>query len=193
MSTRDRLVAEAMRLFGEQGYAATSIVQIEAAAGLAAGSGGLYKHFSSKRALLEAGVRARIDAPDELPALFAEIARAPTPRAALRATAAAGWDRLDAERDLNRILVRDLAQFPDLLSLFRDGELARLHRGLAAALEQMGASGPALLSAVLISAVSHYWLLTDVFDGRHPLNIDRDDFLDAVADLAVASLEEGRA
>ncbi|MBX9639139.1 MAG: TetR family transcriptional regulator, partial [Mycobacteriaceae bacterium] len=29
-STRDRLVTEAMRLFGEQGYSATSVAQIEA-------------------------------------------------------------------------------------------------------------------------------------------------------------------
>ncbi|MGH9208726.1 MAG: TetR/AcrR family transcriptional regulator, partial [Acidimicrobiales bacterium] len=40
--TRERLVTEAMRLFGEQGYKATSVAQIEAAAGLAPGSGALY-------------------------------------------------------------------------------------------------------------------------------------------------------
>ena len=52
--TRERLVTEAMRLFGEQGYQATSVAQIEAAAGLAPGSGALYHHFKSKEALLEA-------------------------------------------------------------------------------------------------------------------------------------------
>jgi hypothetical protein len=45
---------------------------------------------------------------------------------------------------------------------------------------------------VLISAVSHYWLLCDVFGGSHPLGVDRDAYLDAVADLAAASLTEGR-
>jgi AcrR family transcriptional regulator len=59
--TRDRLVTEAMRLFGEQGYQATSITQIEAAAGLAPGSGALYHHFKSKEALLEAGVDRQLD------------------------------------------------------------------------------------------------------------------------------------
>jgi AcrR family transcriptional regulator len=51
---------EAIRLFGEQGYAATTISQIEAAAGLSPGSGGLYRHFPSKDALLAEGVRQQI-------------------------------------------------------------------------------------------------------------------------------------
>jgi AcrR family transcriptional regulator len=59
--TRDRLVTEAMRLFSELGYQATSITQIEAAAGLAPGSGALYHHFKSKEALLEAGIDRQLD------------------------------------------------------------------------------------------------------------------------------------
>lgn len=59
--TRDRVLTEAMRLFGEQGYQATSITQIEAAAGLAPGSGALYHHFKSKEALLEAGIDRQLD------------------------------------------------------------------------------------------------------------------------------------
>ncbi|MBV9091899.1 MAG: TetR/AcrR family transcriptional regulator [Mycobacteriaceae bacterium] len=59
--TRDRLLTAAMRLFGEQGYQATSVTQIEAAAGLAPGSGALYHHFKSKEALLEAGIDRQLD------------------------------------------------------------------------------------------------------------------------------------
>jgi AcrR family transcriptional regulator len=59
--TKDRLVTEAMRLFGEQGYQATSVTQIEAAAGLAPGSGALYHHFKTKEALLEAGIDRQLD------------------------------------------------------------------------------------------------------------------------------------
>ncbi len=43
-------------MFGEQGYAATSVAQIEAAAGLSPGSGCLYKHLRSKEALLADGL-----------------------------------------------------------------------------------------------------------------------------------------
>jgi AcrR family transcriptional regulator len=191
MVTRARILTAAMQLFGSHGYGSTTIAQIEAAAGLSPGSGGLYKHFPSKQAVLEAGVRDRIEAPDALPALFAQLGGASSPRAALRAVAAAGLDRLDAERDLNRILVRDLSKFPELLTLFRDGELARLHHGLSQALAAMGVASATAASTVLISAVSHYWLLSDVFGGSHPLGVERDEFLDAIADLAAASITKG--
>lgn len=46
-----------MRLFGERGYAATSVADIQLACGLTGGSGALYKHFASKRDLLAEGVR----------------------------------------------------------------------------------------------------------------------------------------
>jgi AcrR family transcriptional regulator len=76
IATRERLVTEAMRLFGEQGYQATSVAQIEAAAGLAPGSGALYHHFKSKQALLEAGIDRQLDrrhAMRDIRALFAGL------------------------------------------------------------------------------------------------------------------------
>jgi AcrR family transcriptional regulator len=74
--TRERLVTEAMRLFSEQGYTETSVAQIEAAAGLAPGSGALYHHFKSKEALLEAGIDRQLDrrrAMQDIRALFAGL------------------------------------------------------------------------------------------------------------------------
>src|SRR6185295_14014181 len=56
LNTKDAIVTAAMDLFGRQGYHGTTIAQIEAAAGLSAGAGGLYRHFKSKRALLEEGL-----------------------------------------------------------------------------------------------------------------------------------------
>jgi AcrR family transcriptional regulator len=76
VTTRERLVKEAMRLFSEQGYRATSVAQIEAAAGLAAGSGALYHHFKSKESLLEAGIDRQLDrrhAMHDIRALFAGL------------------------------------------------------------------------------------------------------------------------
>jgi AcrR family transcriptional regulator len=76
VSTRERLVAEGMRLFGAQGYQETSVAQIEAAAGLAPGSGALYHHFKSKEALLEAGIDRQLDrrnAMRDMRALFAGL------------------------------------------------------------------------------------------------------------------------
>ncbi|OBG28823.1 TetR/AcrR family transcriptional regulator [Mycobacterium sp. 852002-51057_SCH5723018] len=63
-----------MRLFSEQGYRATSINQIEKAAGLVPGCGALYNHFKSKEALLSAGIDRQLDrrrAMHDISALFA--------------------------------------------------------------------------------------------------------------------------
>jgi len=76
VSTRERLVSEAMRLFSAKGFEATSVSQIEAAAGLAAGSGALYRHFKSKEALLNAGIDRQLDrrhAMRDIRALFAGL------------------------------------------------------------------------------------------------------------------------
>jgi AcrR family transcriptional regulator len=75
-STRDRLVGEAMRLFSAKGFDATSVSQIEAAAGLAAGSGALYHHFKSKEELLNAGIDRQLDrrrAMRDIRAMFAGL------------------------------------------------------------------------------------------------------------------------
>ena len=74
--TRERLVTEAMRLFSTKGFEATSVSQIEAAAGLSAGSGALYRHFKSKDALLDAGINRQLDrrrAMHDIRALFAGL------------------------------------------------------------------------------------------------------------------------
>jgi AcrR family transcriptional regulator len=76
VSTRERLVTEAMRLFSAKGFEATSVSQIEGAAGLAAGSGALYRHFKSKDALLAAGIDRQLDrrrAMSDIRALFAGL------------------------------------------------------------------------------------------------------------------------
>lgn len=59
--TRQRLLHAGLRLFAERGFDATTVGDIEAAVGLQPRRGALYKHFSSKQALLEAAVHAHLD------------------------------------------------------------------------------------------------------------------------------------
>ena len=54
--TRERIVAKALLLFSREGYEAVSVEQIAAAVGIKAPS--LYKHFSSKRDIFNAILRA---------------------------------------------------------------------------------------------------------------------------------------
>ncbi|WP_029136865.1 TetR/AcrR family transcriptional regulator [Nakamurella lactea] len=183
--TRDRIVTEAMRLFGENGFAGTSIAQIEAAAGLTPGSGGLYRHFPSKEALLSTGIRERIESRNELLPSMSPSSDAPT-EAVLLKVAQLGLQRLDDERDVNRILVRDLASAPELLGFIRDAEIRTNHQALVTLLRALG--GPQLdaeaLAAILIDAISHYWLLRDVFGGEHPLAVPQQRYLTTLVDMA---------
>jgi AcrR family transcriptional regulator len=52
----ERILREAMTLFAKKGYERTTVPDIQAAAGLAPGSGAMYKHYPSKEAVLRAGV-----------------------------------------------------------------------------------------------------------------------------------------
>ncbi|GIM97778.1 hypothetical protein Ato02nite_095710 [Paractinoplanes toevensis] len=175
-----------MEMFGRQGYHATTIAQIEAAAGLSAGAGGLYRHFKSKRALLEEGLDRQADAGEPLLSYLAGPLPA-EPRERLLAVLRAGLARLAEERDVNRLLVRDLASFPDLLDRVRVRELRRVHLAVSDYLrsELPADPDPEALAAVVMAAVSHYWIMSDVFGGRHPHEIDAERFLGAVARLVV--------
>jgi AcrR family transcriptional regulator len=177
-----------MELFGRQGYHATTIAQIEAAAGLSAGAGGLYRHFKSKRGVLEEALRRQATGTRPLLTYLAGAPAGLSRRERFLAVARAGLQRLAEERDINRLLLRDLASFPDLLELVRTQELARVHEALTEWLRRDGShqKDPAAVAAVLISAVSHYWTLADVFGGRHPFMAE-DRFLDALADLATGT------
>jgi AcrR family transcriptional regulator len=190
--TRDRIVVEAMRLFAENGYEGTSVANIEAAAGLAKGSGGLYKHFESKRAVLVEGVSRLLAAGGDLREILGHPSAAPVALPdMLRRIAKAGLDRLEQERDFNRVLVRDLDRFPDLLARAREEEIALNHRQLTAWLAAQAGTRRrdwSAIAAVLIGATAHYWLLRDIFGGEHPTGVSESAYVDAMADLVAALL-----
>ncbi|WP_043183092.1 TetR/AcrR family transcriptional regulator [Streptomyces sp. NRRL F-5123] len=197
MDTRARVVAEAMRLFGEQGYARTTVAEIERAAGLSPGSGSLYRHFRSKEELLAEGVRAKVAENAGLLAMIGDPqAMAALPlRERLAGLARAGLRRLEQERDLNRMVVRDLAAFPALLDEVREGEMRRIHAAVAQWLRMQAGAGDAAerdweaLAVVLVGSVSHFWLLRDVF-GTHPSGLDEDRWVTAFVDLAERLLQQ---
>lgn len=193
---RERILSEGMRLFGERGYHATSVAQIEEAAGLSPGSGSLYKHFRSKRELLEAGVDAVLAA-QEPPALVEppEQQAAEDKADLLRARVSAGFARLDQDRDVSRLVFRDLDTFPDLLQRFGAEEIRRLQRRTAAYLAELADESAAdtdweAVAAVVQGAVAHYWLLKDRF-GTHPTGVSRERFTAALVQLVLHALDGG--
>lgn len=204
-STRQRLLREAMRLFGERGYAATSIAMIEQAAGLSPGSGSLYKHFASKQELLTEGLGQLLRGTEQLTSRLEQAVAGTPGEAELVATmgevARAGLLRMEQDRDLNRLQFRGLEAFPELMRRFRDEELSRMHSATADLLAHLGTASATATTAgpdpdwdavavVFVGAVANYWLLRDLY-GEHPSGVDEERFVDALARVAAVFARSG--
>lgn len=112
--TRERIIDAAMRLFGERGYSGTSVAQIEAAAGLAAGSGALYHHFRSKEELLTAGIERHLQRLGALRDIRRLLGAVGEPRSELTLTARYVLAELDRESELLQILATEARARPHL-------------------------------------------------------------------------------
>jgi AcrR family transcriptional regulator len=190
--TRDRLLTEAARLFARDGYATTSVADIQLACGLTAGSGALYKHFRSKRALLDEIVGRHLATMTEGRRALAE-SLPDEPRRALRWMVDQTWAALARDRDLLRVLLRDLDPFPDLVERLWQGVLADVYGELASWLEALRAQGrvtvvdPAATAAVLLGSLTYYPIL-DALIGRVPGDVDPERFASAWVEHAAATL-----
>src|SRR3712207_191254 len=112
-STRDRIVDEAVRLFARQGYAGTSVAEIEEAAGLTPGAGGLYHHFKSKAAVLEVGIERHLGRLEALRDVRRLVPATGSLRAELTLIAHYVFLELRSERELVRLLLSESGRRPD--------------------------------------------------------------------------------
>jgi AcrR family transcriptional regulator len=130
--TRERILDEAMRLFSEHGYAATSIAKIEAAAGLTPGAGGLYHHFASKEAVLGAGIERQLARLAALREIRNVLGSLDDLNAELTLMARYILAELDSESELLRILASDARNRPQLLSSAVEQLVSSMFTGFAA-------------------------------------------------------------
>ena len=143
-----------MRLFSEKGYKGASIIQIEAAAGLSPGAGGLYRHFSSKEELLVAGVRRhleRLEALREVRQVFTDYGDL---RAELAVTARYFLTELDSQTELFRILVSERRQRPELLNRAVEELIASTYKSFADWLRQVAGKNLGEDEAMTISTLA---------------------------------------
>jgi AcrR family transcriptional regulator len=129
--TRERILDEAMRLFSEHGYAATSIAKIEAAAGLTPGAGGLYHHFASKEAVLAAGIERQLSRLAALREIRQVLGSLGDLKAELTLTARYVLAELDSESELLRILASDARNRPQLLTSAVEQLVSSMFTGFA--------------------------------------------------------------
>ncbi|GGL45695.1 TetR/AcrR family transcriptional regulator [Planomonospora parontospora] len=192
-STRERIIDEALRLFAERGYSATSVAEIEAASGLSPGAGGLYRHFKSKYEVLAAAMNehaARTSA--QIAETLAEMSTVEADLAIeerLAHLCRSGLAKVREESELTRVFFRDLSQFPELVAVVREGLLQPMFDAITtwfrAQPEYAGADldWPAI-GAVLGGAVIHYRLFQETV-GEPPGRAEKDRFVDSWVRLAL--------
>jgi AcrR family transcriptional regulator len=185
--TRQRIAEEALRLFADKGYAGTSVAEIERAAGLKPGAGGLYAHFESKRDVLAAAVGSSVGVANAAYSMHAALPLE-DPRAELTVIVRGSLLLFDATGDWIRVRLKEHDQFPELFA--GDADLsARAYRYLADWLHAKVDAGVFVdhdceaTADVLFGAISSYWQ-RESSRGRRGGEVDRDQFVAAWVDLA---------
>ena len=169
--TRDRLLDEAMRLFGERGYGATSVAEIERSAGLTPGAGGLFHHFPNKEAVLVAGIERQLARLDAVRQIRGAIPPLGDVRAELTLVARYVFLELEEEQELLRVLVSETRHRPQLLTSAVEKVVRGTFDEFAALVGRSGVSevGATLALGSLVAFASAELLL-----GRAPIDADRE-------------------
>jgi AcrR family transcriptional regulator len=181
-NSAERILREAIRLFADKGFERTSVADIQAAVGLNPGSGALYKHFPSKEAVLTAAV-------DDF---IAPVAEAKNALAASKGPVDETLERmarmtlamLAADRDMLRILWRELDHFPSLRDRARNERIQASYAALGQWVRAETDAGvlavddPEATAAVMLASLIMFRLL-DICLGETPGRISEDRFVAA--------------
>lgn len=136
LSSRERLLTAAVRLFSERGYRETTVGDIEEEAGFTARGGALYKHFSSKEALLEAAVERHAGRIAELRRAAVDLSLGDD-GAELVLLLRTFLAELDGQRTVVAILEKDGERFPALRKRFHEAVIEPGMRDTAVLIERI--------------------------------------------------------
>jgi AcrR family transcriptional regulator len=194
-TTRERIIDQAMYLFGQHGYTATSIAKIEQAAGLTPGAGGLYHHFQSKEAVLAAGIErqlARLGALREIRGVLTPLGDL---KAELILIARYILAELDSESELLRILASEARNRPQILTAAVDQLVNSTFQGFATWIGQRGEdtvpeAKAKAIAAVGLGALLSSRLLRDVLDIPSP--VEDETLLDTWVALMLVAIGQSQ-
>ena len=193
MSTRDRIIAEAMRLFAQRGYRGTSIADLEDAAGLSPGSGSLYTHFRSKEEVLAAAVEQTALLADTGYAAF-DLLPLGDLRAELTLIGRGSLLVMDTCADLIRVIDKESDQFPGILADARARIFDRAYSWFSQLLRTKAKDGEIVdvdfeaVAAIWLGALKDYWGAKTIL-GDPPAGLDDDRFIAAWVDTLMTVLE----
>lgn len=177
-----------MDLFAERSHDGASVADIQLAAGLTAGSGALYKHFTSKEAVLDAGVESYLATLSE--SSDTTVRDLPSdPGAALAVIAAGVLESMSSEEAVLRVLLRDLDRHPAQLERVWNGVLANVYTRMADWIKRevhqgrITVSDPEAVATVLMSALTN-WSILRALINKSPGGLSRSAFAAAWVDVA---------
>jgi AcrR family transcriptional regulator len=195
--TRQRLLHEGMRLFARNGFHATTVGDIEAAAGLQPRRGALYKHFPNKQTLLDEAVRHYVDraaaGAAHIAALDLDAMSGDDPDVRRLIVEGLGrWflDAMDDMRDLTRVLEHDGDRMDDVTREVKRDIVDLSYRTAVALIVAVApdARDPEALAVVLLGALVALRRTTWTF-GSPPAGVDDERALRSWTELALAWLD----
>lgn len=180
-ATKDRILDAALALFARDGVAGTPVTAIERDAGLAPGSGSLYRHFRSKEDVFQALLVREVARVRERTATTEPAPPLPDARSRLTLELHRGLDGLSEWNLLIGLLARESDRVADMADLLVEAMFGT--RGA----EQLPTAdldpGPTpATDAVVVAALVGYHLAGRFF-GQPLYGVERDRFVDAVVTL----------
>ena len=189
-TTRNRIIAEATRLFATQGIKATTVAQIENAVGLRKGSGGVHRYFATKDDLVSAVLEAQLDAGAASIEATGAALPVPSPEASgtyLRALGALVLSEADKNRHVALIMLRDAQALAGRLDDHRRRNDAMAYGATATAVREiqerlndsLGLDADAYGYVFLAPLI--YFKLVEWATGRHPLDVSNEALVETWA------------
>lgn len=189
VSTRDRILQEALSLFAGRGVKATTVDDIATAAGLAPRSGAIYKHFPSKQAILDAAIDAHLSRLESAKTDMRAMLPLGDKRADLTLIARWSLHELREERLLVQIIQRDPQSVPTLRARLAES-VRRGYDEMADAIRQHSDRpdlDTAAIAVAVLGALVNYDRAQTTYD-IVPGDVDEDRFVRAWVAMVTATL-----
>lgn len=191
-ATKTKLIAAALRLFAERGFRATTVGDIEEAAGLTRRGRAFYRHFASKEEILGAALRQRLDRVASNAAV-GDLLPLGDVRAEITLTVRWILKDVRADRDLVQLLEREGDKVDAIREEARRNLMDAAHAKLAELIKrwakQLSTDIPDAdaLASVLFGAAVNFVRLEWTY-GRAPLEVTDERFVEAWTTTAFAAI-----
>jgi len=190
------LLAAALQLFADKGYAGTRLEDVAAQAGVSKGT--LYLYFENKEELFKAVVRENVVALISRSA--GEVSHYTGSSAELLAYLITAWWHEYGNTpagSLGKLIIAESGNFPELARFFHDEVIRPWHEVLAAAVRrgierrEFRAMDPALIVRVIAAPLVMLSLWTRSFGPCSNESVDAEAYIAAHVDMVLAGLRRG--